>query len=463
MQIRTVLLWIIIAGALGAVVVLTKPTSTNNPDAPDQTSWKTLMLDPARIVKITRSRDGEPDQVVERIGAGGESWIVRYGSEESPKQWPADAVRVRAGTRNLSTQKISETEEIPLEDPSGSIRIVDADGRDLTITFGAAPTGGFVPIRVDERDATGIVQSRWYGRIQNQVREAFVRTGFLPWRSNDLFSGTLGQITGVSLDAGSHSVELQRELGGWMITDPFLTSANPEKAEELIGTLLALESLGFVDTLDGGIESGFEQPIAVISMTSQDGQHWMRIGSQADMGGQQVFARITTPTGEAVVRVLAENLAKLTPTPEAYIARTSAQTTLSDIARLEILGADDEPRLVAERSLGSWSINGATANAQYREAIDRLMRVLTAESASGIQMLGADTESAESTGGIRAFDDEGNLLMRFGFGLASSDDGLRLLVTEDLSTGGQIVWICTSDEARASGAWLTAMASRRSP
>lgn len=463
MQIRTVLLWIIIAGALGAVVVLTKPTSSNDPDAPDQTNWRTLQIDPARIVSITRSRESEPDQIVERIGAGGESWVIRWGSDDAPKQWPADAVRVRAGTRNLSTQKISETDEVAMDSTSGSIQIVDADGRDLTITFGASPTGGFIPIRVDERDETGIVQSRWYGRIQNQVREAFVSTGFLPWRANDLFSGTPGQITGVSLNAGSHSVELQRELGGWMITDPFLTMADPNKADELIGTLLALESLGFVDTLDDGIESGFAQPIAVISLTSQDGQHWMRIGSQADMGGQQVFARISTPTSEAVVTVLAENLAKLTPTPEAYIARTPAQTALSDIARLEVLGADDSPRLSAERSMGGWSIDGAAASTQYREAIDRLMRVLTAESASGVQVIGADSESAESTGGIRAFDAEGNLLMRFGFGLDSSEAGLRLLITEDLSAGGQIVWICTSDEARASGAWLTAMASRRAP
>jgi len=463
MQIRTVLLWIIIAGALGAGVVLTRPSGATDPAEANPDRWQSLQIDPARIVSITRMIEGEPDQVVERTGAGGESWTVSWGGEQAPMLWPADAMRVRAGTRSLSTQRVSQTDEDTLGEPTGALRIVDADGRELEIAFGGLATGGFVPIRVDERDATGIVQSRWYGRIQNQVREAFITTGFLPWRSNGLFAGSPAQVTGVSLDAGSHQVELRREQGGWLIASPFVSIADPGKSEELIGTLLGLESLGFVDALDEGIEAGFERPIAVVSMTHEGGQTWMRIGSQADMGGQQVFARITTPTGEAVVRVLAENLAKLTPTPEAYVARTPSRTALSDVARLEILGQDNIIRLTAARSMGAWMIDGVPATTQYADAFDRLMQVLTIEPASGVQVLGIDTEPAGSKGSVRAYDAEGNLLMRFGFGLDSSEAGLRLLVTEELDTGGQIAWICTSDEARGTGAWLTAMASRRAP
>ncbi|MCA9304124.1 MAG: DUF4340 domain-containing protein [Phycisphaerales bacterium] len=463
MQIRTILLWIIIAGVLGAAVVLTKPARDGNPAATEAEAWRSLAIDPARVVRITRSISGQQDQTVERSGAGGEAWIVRWGSEESPMSWPADPMRVRAGTRNLSTQKISETETNTLSEPAGTVRVVDADGRDIEITFGSTAGGGLVPVRVDERDPTGIVQSRWFGRIQTQVRDAFLTTGFLPWRSNELFVGVPAQIRSVSLDAGSHHVELQRDPSGWIITSPFVSMAEPEKAEELVGTLLGLESLGFVDSSDEGIDAGFERPIAVVSMTSEGGETWMRIGSQADMGGQQVFARINTPAGEAIVRVLAENLAKLTPTPEAYIARIPSRTALSDISRLEILAVDGKPRLVATRSMGGWSIDGSPATLQYREAIDRLVQVLTVEPASGVQVLGADTEPSESMGGVRAFDAEGNLLMRFGFGLDSSDAGLRLLMTEDLDAGGQILWICTSDEARGTGAWLTAMASRRAP
>lgn len=463
MQIRTVLLWVIIAGILGAAVVLTRPSQALSPISEHADQWRSLGIDPARVIRITRSISGQPDQAVERSGAGGESWVVRWGSEESAMSWPADPMRVRAGTRNLSTQKISETEEDTLSDPAGSVQIVDTDGKDIEITFGSIASGGYVPIRVDERDSTGIVQSRWFGRIQSQVREAFITSGFLPWRSNELFAGVPAQVTGVSLDAGEHHVELLRDPTGWMITSPFVSLAESGKAEELVGTLLGLESLGFVDSTDDGIDAGFDRPIAVVSMTHEGGVTWMRIGSQADMGGQQVFARITTPTGEAVVRVLAENLAKLTPTPEAYIARTPSRIALSDITRLEILGTDNKPRLVAARSLGGWMIDGTPATAQYSEAINRLMQVLTVEPASGVQVLKPDTEPSEPMGTIRAFGAEGNLLMRFGFGLDSSDAGLRLLVTEDLDAGGQIVWICTSDEARGTGAWLTAMASRRAP
>jgi hypothetical protein len=462
MQARTLLIWIVIAGFLGAIVVLTRQARPQG-GSDTTVSWRSLGIDPARVLSVTRIVEGQPNQIVERAGAGGEGWIVRWGSSEQQQSWPADARRIRSGNRSLSTQRISEADEASLDEISGSITVTDTDGREMDIAFGTTAIGGYIPIRVDERNDTGIVQSRWYGRIQTDVQNAFVMTGFLPWRSESIFSGAASQVDGASLTAGAHHVELLRDPQGWAINEPFMVRADSADANKLVGSLMGISAAGFVDIVDDGILAGFESPIATVSLRSGEDTTTMWIGSQADISGQQLYARIESPSGNAIVRVLNEDLAELTPTPEAYISGIPVSVSVSDIARLQILGSDQRARLNAKRELGLWQIDGTTSTVQYGEALDRLVQVLSSDPAAGTQYVDPDQVPPEMTGSILGYDHQGEILFEMQFGLDSSEDGLRLLLAKELDNAGKIIWIATSDKAGGTGAWLTAMAGRRIP
>ncbi len=460
MQVRTILLWIIIAGLLGGVVVISRQ-STVKAHTQEQDSWRSLPIDAARVVALVRTVEGLDDQRVERAGEGETGWIVYWGGDGHRQSWAGDERRARAGIRNLATQRIAISEDDAIADLSGTIRVIDADGKQTDIAFGSTPAGGYIPIRVDERDNEGIVQSRWFGRVESELKDAMITTGFLPWRSEKLFAVTPSQVEEVSLQAGASTVTLSREIGGWMISKPFQARASDSTADNLVGSLLELSALSFVERVDKAIQDGFETPIATVSVQADSEAAVLVIGGQADMDGEVFFAQISTNSGSSVIQIKGKDLSSLTPTPEAYISKVPSDTSPSDISRISITGKDGRTRFEAVRKAGDWIVDGAIATPQYVQALTRLVDVTCTKPATGIRV-SSKNDDDDSSGAVHLFNQSNTEIDMFTFSLGPTDDGLRLVLSKDLSDVDRVNWYCTSDEAVGTGAWLTAAASRRS-
>jgi len=464
MSIRTLLIWIILAGTLGGAVLAIQSHQQSAQPKPDS-SVRTLGFDPADTIGLSRTV-GDEHQILERDLTQPDRWLIHWSNNGLDHRWGVDAAKARGGVRALATADVVKIEQDPEFTPAGELIIRQKSGNSIRVEFGASSSGGYTPIRVEERDTDDIASGRWYGRVEKSLSDEFVNNGMLRWRQDRLFEIPNSAIRTVELEAGGTSVALARTPKGWMLTRPIQIHAERDQVEHLIEVLRSLRASNFVDTKTDPQTSGIDTPIATIHITTADNTSTLTIGTRADVDGSTVYGHLDTPSDSALITLDTNQLSKLTAVPEAYISKTPTPLARADIRSLVIMGKDNIARLKASRVHGEWTIGGSPVDSLNQEAIDRLIGVLTQGQAQLVSVL--DDEPPTVLGSIELISNAGTPLARLSVALDSTQAGMRLLLIEELGSGklgsGKAVrWAMVSNEAAASGAWLTAVASKRPP
>ncbi len=461
MSIRTLLIWIIIAGTLGGAVIAIRAQQNIALQSKPAASSRIIGFDPANTIGLERLTDDQRE-ILEQNPEQPGHWIIHWSQGSMDHQWSAQPNKARSGLRTLATTRVLLADEDLVTSQAGEIIIRQRAGDSIRIVFDAASSGGYTPVRIEQRDAQGIATARWFGRVEKSLYDAFIPKSMKNWRSNRLFDIPNSAVQAIELEAMGAAVGLNRTNTGWVIDHPIQIHGDTDEIENLAKVLTSLQANTFVDNPLDPATTGIETPIATIHISGPDESSTLTIGTRADVDGSNVYAQLDTPTGLALVTLETDQLAKLTAVPDAYIAKTPSPLSPSAIRSVRIDGRDGKTRLQANKSAGNWMIADAQADSLNRDAIERLVGVLTRDQAQLVRLLDADTP-IEPLGFVELLTENKLELNRFAIALDSTREGMRLLILQELESGQQVLWASNADEAVATGAWLTAVAGKRVP
>lgn len=462
MRTRTVLFWAVLAGLLAVVVALTRSPGVR-PDAhPSGPATWTLPIDPARVVLLKKIAPGRPDETARRAANAADRWTLEWPAPGgTARRWPADDARVRAALRLLSTTEITLGDEDPDLETVATLRVVEGDNRAIEVAFAPRSAGGLTPVVVSVLNADGFADKRVYGRIGSGVPDAFVRTDWSAWRDPTLFEPAAATTRALSVSNAVASVRLERGARGWAIAAPFVLDADPRQVDRLLNAIAGLQASGFEDNPPQDSVTGLDKPGATIRVETDSGTRELLIGKPTSGDGQSFYARIWNPDSpaslDAIVRLSFADPNALNPNPDYYARLTPLPVSPADVAQVRFVGADGRPRLESRRSAGDWTIAGAKATPDQRDAIDRLVRVLTTDPAAKVRWQDVPADTRGELGIVECLTPEGLPIARL---TVRVEDGLNLVVARPAGEGRELVWTATSETAKGVALWASALANR---
>lgn len=462
MSIRTLLIWVIVAGLLGGAALYVRQSRVNG-QVSGAPATRSLGFDPAATVEIIRVV-GDGREVLGRDPELPDRWVIRWVRGDVERQWSADPVRARSGLRALATARVTapSVKDTPTLEPAGRVVLRQRDGSELKLDFDRRSAGGRTLVRVEARDGEGVANARWFGRIEKSVADAFMSGSMLGWRSERVFEMAPSAVRGLDVSAGAYATSLANEAGRWVIRSPVSVHADAAAVDKLIKTLLALEGAGFVDDPAELDAAGFDKPIAEIGLRTGSGETRLTIGGRADVSGDLLYARVSRAgEGEGVITLPTKGLSQLTAAPDAYVGKTPSASGSANVRAVRVLNARDRGvRLEAGRSIEGWRIGESAADSVTAGAIDRLLGLIAVTPASAVRVLDAGAELSPIAG-VELVGIDGAVSERFLVALDQTAGGMGLLLIRELGDGRRVVWAQRGDDAAATGAWLTVAASRR--
>lgn len=459
MSIRTLLIWIIIAGLLGGAAVVVRERHAREAGR-EEASWAGLVFDPAGVVWV--SIEGEGDSV--RIERDTESIDRWRGAWDSSGQWALSASRVRGGLRALATARVRLSDEPLFEAASRTVTLGTRGGGRVQLGLGGDRSGGRVPVRVEQRDESGAVERVVSGWLDAGVADAFTADTVLGWRDERLLDLAASSVTRVALSAGEHSVTLGRGAAGWSIVEPIRLHAERETVDGLVRSLLSIEAVRFIAGEVDQATSGLGSPLARIEVGVGDSVALLTIGTRADVRGDTLYARFERDGHATLVTVSTDALAKLTAVPDAYVSKSAGAVAMTAVRSVRVRGRDGTVRLEASRDGAGWSIGAAPADALTGESVDRLLTLLVQHKAAGVRLVDGSAELPRAIAGVDLVDGAGVVIGSYDVALGPGAEGMQLLVIDELGGGSgdgrRVVWAYSGDAAQATGTWLTVAASR---
>src|SRR5690606_17236946 len=116
MSIRTLLIWIIIAGLLGGAALFVQSRVRQVAAAQSEPAARSLGFDPAAVIAIERTV-GDDDELLRRDEDVLDRWVIQWQTRGEDRSWPADPVKARSGLRALATARVRPSEQELVTEP----------------------------------------------------------------------------------------------------------------------------------------------------------------------------------------------------------------------------------------------------------------------------------------------------------------------------------------------------------
>lgn len=458
MSLRTLLIWCIIAGLLGGAAVVLRDRGVQAAQN-QQPEWVGLQFDPAAVTGLELGGVAASVRIM-RDPESVDQWTGSWESDAGEKSWGVSASRVRGALRALATAQVRLSDERLVQDSYAQIIISGRDEARTTLQIGTDRSGGRAPVRVEQRDATGAIERVLDGWLETSIADALTFETTLSWRDEKLLQLAPTSVDSIRISARPYATTLERSSGRWWITDPVRVHADREKSEQLVRSALAIKAAGFVEQTVDNATSGLDNPLAVIEVGSGENNYTLSIGKRADIGGDLLYGRFVSGESETLIRVTTDAFTKLTAVPDAYVSGIAVPHGATDVRGVTVQGRDGAARFAASRNAGEWSIGEERVDTLTRDAIERLVRLMTQTQANAVRLLDSETEAPKQIAGVTLSGAQGTELGSYEVALQPSESGMRLLVMQTLADGQRVVWSYVGDEAQATGTWLTIAATR---
>lgn len=457
MSLRTLIIWVIIAGVLGGGALVVRDRQVDA-SATQQVEWAGLGFDPASVLELRVDREGERADLkrdTERI----DRWIGVF--DDGDQEWTISSTRVRGALRALATAQVRLSDDSLMQVQVGSIAITSRDGSITTVQLGAGRSGGRTPVRIEQRDESGAIERVLDGWLESSVPDALTLAGVRSWRDTRLMEAAASSISLVRLSSGVNSVTLERRTSGWWISEPIELHADQQMVDSLVKSLLTIDALRFVDSEIDETTTGLGQPLATIEVGNQESVSRLTIGKRADVSGDRLYARYGVSDQASLIEVATEALSKLTAVADAYASKLAGPYATTAVRSVRVMGRDEQTKLAAHRDGSAWRLGDSLADRLTSESIDRLLSILLRQPAAGVRLIDAQMELPRVIAGVAMHDGQGMMLGSYDIALEQGSGGMQLLVMRDLEDGRRVVWAYVGDDAQATGTWLTIAASRR--
>jgi hypothetical protein len=388
-----VALVVAVALAAAAVFLLRQPPTASVVSGP------LLQVEAARITEIRVEAPDARPQLARRTGQG--SWVIELGDG---LPWPAMGERIRPALRILSNlEQVRAAERDAALGRAATVRLTLDDGSSRTLRVGVRPLAGAALAEIETPEGPR------RGWVDAKLVEMLVGTGMGEWRDRSAMGQLGAEVSRLTLKAGGKELAFGRVEGKWALMSPVAEACEPDALGRLF-TLIGQASV--VDFLDAGppAETGLDSPVAVLTAEStyrdpadparvSTEVRSLEVGRMADMGGRNVFARLSGETlapgstgkWRRVVVVNGQPLSEISNDPASYIARRCLQTPSSEIGRLEVYGKEGTGLVAAlERGLDGWSRLGGPESKPLTGAeaasLQGLLDLLTQTPAEAVQL-----------------------------------------------------------------------------
>lgn len=384
MSLRSVLISILVAGALGALVILDAAFIRSGGVDKEPPQRVTIGVDTPAIVRLTLQHATGEHQTLERAPDRPGSWELTL---PGAAPWPADGARVRLALRTLTGAPIEPERDKGPSDPEwiadspGLVRLETRDGASCEIAFDARSVARLRRVRVTNRDEDGIVTRRLVGRIDEGIAESFLVAGMDSWRDPSLFPSSPSRVGALTLTAGASRVTLGRDGASWSITDPWRVGAEPGAVDETLRSVLALSAESFPDPGLDPAATGLDTPRATIRVLdrSRSESATLAIGVPSSIDASRVYASYSSPGGDdrgTLVEVSSERVGKLTASPEAYIQRAAVKPAPSRIDSIRVELSGEGRSWTATREFDAWRVNADPVTPGEERSIERFLETI---------------------------------------------------------------------------------------
>ena len=378
---RTVLTWMIVAGLLAALTLLTAPRRGRAATAESLR----LAFDPAAVTSLERQPADGTSERVERTDEAttGAAWVVEWTTDPDESwtgtgklvRWPARDQRVRGALRRLQTAELTPRvvdggADTPPETATRLLIATEANDAGVALAFEPQAIGGLSPTWV-RQGGNASWTPVW---MERDLARALGSTGLLIFRHEVAAPIGARSVSEIAIHVrGELVTALARDGGVWRLTFPVEHAADGTAADKLAAGLGSMAADRFVSASEGGgTQTGLETPAASVDLVSsirlselgrvveRRVTQTVAFGSQADLRGEQRYALGSavaegkTVFGPVAVTVNAEDLEELAISPEAFLRRTSLGVPAADVTEIEIRSAGGDTLLASTRGARGW-------------------------------------------------------------------------------------------------------------
>jgi hypothetical protein len=354
------LIAILVLAGLGFAYFLTggrtPPANPNNPTTPAAAAGPLLSFEPASvrslaIMSATGTRRVERGHAALAPNSSAEWTFTNAGG----RSWPAASQPVRSGLRILSTLTPTPAPDIAPQAPI-ALRIELTDGTAQAMTLSTAPLSGQVLAEAkigDQPPRRGLIPANVLDML-NDVDA---------WRDPAALPANWEEVSRIELKGDQTEFRVARVRGGWSLTEPVETPAEPAEIQRLVGTL---SMLTIVDFLDASSAAPAATPRAVIALeidrrdpetkrlTTERVE--LAVEEATSVAGSRLRARISgVATEPRPVVVDAQPLTQLPSDPLALAARRAVGIPGAEIGQITIT-RPGLPTLLYKRSLDGWTL-----------------------------------------------------------------------------------------------------------
>lgn len=385
MSTRSVVIWLLIAVAMGvaAVVLLRGGTlrsvspSSNSSVATIPAGERILAFSPGDVTRIV-IEGGDPNaprQVLERptITSGTLSTDAewRLAIEPSlpgafaPPPWPLDSAQMQPLLRVLSeTRSIAApSADASLGQRPVAIRLT-IRGAIVTLKLAERTIAGSGLIEIESTDSLASPNPAVRRAVvDDKLHAVFTQPGPRAWRVRTPAAAIAPEASRITLDNTKQKLALAKVDGRWLMREPVSTPADPGAVQRLIAQLSRITVADFLDAGPSG-STGLERPVASLTIEvdrrtlPKDSAEpvittesfAMTIGGPADASNARLFASVND---ERTVLLESRTLQPLSTDAAQYVWPHPTRAAPADVGRIELssIGVPPLPPGPSDRTL----------------------------------------------------------------------------------------------------------------
>ncbi len=305
----------------------------------------------------------------------GVAWTMEWAGPGGPVRWPVDDEHVRAALRLLADAvDAGAGSGRAAETPTDlAVRLAHGGGTH-EIRFGPVLAGGSCAMVV----APPVGESAIL-HATRELKEIFEPAAVRTWRAARALPDAALGVARIELETGAKRITLRQVGGTWSLMEPAPLAADADAVQRLGSVLASIPAERFDDELGAqSPEGGFDAPGATVVIERDerltDGgtvrtrviRSELRVGRLADLSGTAALClarasrieggREQPLWGPVVIVVPTADLNRISPAPEAYVARRSWPWPASEVRMLAVSseGPEGVAARVFERGPAGW-------------------------------------------------------------------------------------------------------------
>lgn len=394
MSIKTTIVWLLVAIALGAAALLMLNRSGGGGGAGTPAVGQPIMNFDAGALRSVRIEHADGSR--EAVEHGADGWRMRVkvaGRADGAGDWPVPSNRIESLARLMLDARVraAATKGDSLGDQPTVVTLTFEEGLPIVVKLADRSIAGTALVEVERMGKPG---ETLRAKVDDQLHGLFRGGAPREWRDRTALPAAGLEASRIRLsNSAGDMISLGRVQGQWSLREPVAAPANPAAVQRLMGLLAGIKVADFMDGGGGSAGAAFTPGATVLiehdrreltggaSPSEAEARvktesHTLEIGGPADSSGARLLARIDKAR---MVVIDARSVAELRLDAALFAWPHPTRLSPSEIGTI-----------VLKRTVSSAGEEGGTA---YRRDLDKWMH---RTSAGETMLAGEDVRVVDS-------------------------------------------------------------------